>query len=193
MTPMRILIIGGGIAGMATAIALKQAGFDPLVLEQAPELTEIGSGIGIQANAMRVLAKLGAADDVRDRAVGIDDDEWRRMDSGRTIFSETYTARAERYDGVSILCLHRADLLESLSKHVPPEHIRLGGVGGTSPSSSSRTRSTHSCSSTSCPRPAVRSSSSRHMRPVRCPKCRDRLYERARAVFSGRGELGLTP
>ena len=122
---MRILIIGGGIAGMATAIAFKQAGFDPLVLEQAPELTEIGSGIGIQANAMRVLAKLGAADDVRDRAVGIDDDEWRRMDSGRTIFSETYTARAERYDGVYILCLHRADLLESLSKHVPPEHIRL--------------------------------------------------------------------
>lgn len=125
MTPMRILTIGGGIAGMATAIALKEAGFDPLVLEQAPELTEIGCGIGIQANGMRVLAKLGAADDVRDRAVGIDDDEWRRMDSGRTIFSETYAARAERYDGVYILCLHCADLLESLSKHVPPEHIRL--------------------------------------------------------------------
>ena len=73
---------------MATAIALEQAGFDPLVLEQSPELTEIGSGIGIQANAMRVLAKLGAAGDVRGRAVRIDSDEWRRMDSGRTIFSE---------------------------------------------------------------------------------------------------------
>ena len=48
------------------------------------------------------------------------------MDSGQTIFSETYTARAERYGGIYILCMHRADLLESLSKHVPSNRIRLG-------------------------------------------------------------------
>ena len=48
---MRVLVIGGGIGGMATSIALEQAGLDPYVLEQAPELTEIGSGIGMHANA----------------------------------------------------------------------------------------------------------------------------------------------
>jgi salicylate hydroxylase len=123
---MHILVIGGGIAGMATAIALEQAGFDPLVLEQAPELAEIGSGIGLQANALRVLRSLGAADHVLDAGVRIDDDEWRRMDSGQTIFAETYEARAERYGGVYTLCMHRADLLESLARRVASKRVRLG-------------------------------------------------------------------
>lgn len=122
---MRILVIGGGIAGMATAIALDQAGLDPLVLEREPALTEIGSGIGIQANGLRVLRKLGAAHHVLTWGVRIDSDEWRRMDDGRTIFSETYEARAARYDGIYTLCLHRADLLEALSRQVPAERIRL--------------------------------------------------------------------
>ena len=56
---MRILVIGGGIAGLATAIALEQAGLEPLVLEQSPRLSEIGSGIGIQPNGIRVLKTLG--------------------------------------------------------------------------------------------------------------------------------------
>ncbi len=123
---MRILVIGGGIAGMATAIALEQAGFDPLVLEQAPGLAEIGSGIGLQANGMRVLAELGAADHVLSTGVRIDSDEWRRMETGETIFHESYAVRAERYGGIYILCMHRADLLEGLAKRVPPERIRLG-------------------------------------------------------------------
>ena len=48
---MRVLIVGGGIAGMATSIALERAGFDSLILEQSLELAEIGSGIGIQPTA----------------------------------------------------------------------------------------------------------------------------------------------
>ena len=121
---MRVLVIGGGIAGMATAIALEQAGLDPLVLEQAPEVTEIGSGIGIQPNGIRVLRSLGAAEHVLSTGVPIDSSELRRMDSGQTIFAETYTARAERHGGVYLVCMHRADLLESLSLRVDPERIR---------------------------------------------------------------------
>ena len=122
---MRVLVVGGGIAGLATAIALEQAGLDPLVLEQAPELTEIGSGIGIQPNGIRVLKSLGAADHVLKTGVRIDSSELRRMDSGQTIFGETYTARAERYGGVYLVNMHRADLLESLSMRVQPERIRV--------------------------------------------------------------------
>lgn len=47
---------------MATAIGLERAGCDPLLLKQATELAQIGSGIGPQANALRVLRELGAAD-----------------------------------------------------------------------------------------------------------------------------------
>jgi salicylate hydroxylase len=122
---MRILVIGGGIAGLATAIALEQAGLEPLVLEQSPRLSEIGSGIGIQPNGIRVLKSLGAADHVLRAGVRIDTSELRRMDSGQTIFGESYTARAERFGGVYMVCMHRADLLESLSVRVPPERIRV--------------------------------------------------------------------
>ena len=122
---MRILVIGGGIAGLATAIALEQAGLEPLVLEQSPRLSEIGSGIGIQPNGIRVLKSLGAADHVLRAGVRVDTSELRRMDSGQTIFGESYTARAERFGGVYMVCMHRADLLESLSMRVPPERIRV--------------------------------------------------------------------
>jgi salicylate hydroxylase len=122
---MRVLVIGGGIGGMATSIALEQAGFDPLVLERAPELTEIGSGIGMQANAMRVLERLGAAGVVRGSGVRVDVGEWRRLDDGRTIFTQDYAGMATRYGDVYI-CMHRADLLESLARQVPTERVRLG-------------------------------------------------------------------
>ena len=85
---MRVLVIGGGIGGMATAIALEQAGLDPYVLEQAPELTEIGSGIGMHANAMRVLTQPGRGGPRPPAAAcGSTPASGGGMDDGRTIFT----------------------------------------------------------------------------------------------------------
>ena len=56
---MRVLVAGGGIGGLSTAIALRHQGIDALVLEQAPALNEIGAGIQIAANAAIVLRELG--------------------------------------------------------------------------------------------------------------------------------------
>src|SRR5579862_8779395 len=122
---MRVLVIGGGIGGMATAIALEQAGLDPVIYEQSPELVEIGAGIGMHANAMRVLARFGAADFVRERGVRVDAGEWRRLEDGRTIATQEYAGLAERY-GDHYICMHRADLLESLVRAVPSHRINLG-------------------------------------------------------------------
>jgi salicylate hydroxylase len=121
----RVLVVGGGIAGMATAIALDQAGFEPLVLEQAAEISEIGSGISLQPNGMLVMKKLGAADYVLGTGVRVDRNEWRRLDRSERILSESYKERAVRYDGTYILSMHRADLLESLARRVPRDRIRL--------------------------------------------------------------------
>jgi salicylate hydroxylase len=110
---------------MAAAVALQQDGFDPLVLERAQELGEIGSGISLQPNGMRVMHKLGAAEFVLERGAPIETDEWRRLDDGGTVFSESYASRAQRYRGVYIFSMHRADLHESLARLVPPERIRL--------------------------------------------------------------------
>ena len=54
-----LLIIGGGIGGMTTALAVAQAGLDVHLVEQAPEFGEIGAGIQLAPNAMRVLDRLG--------------------------------------------------------------------------------------------------------------------------------------
>ena len=54
-----IAIVGGGIGGLAAALALTRRGIDVAVYEQAPELRELGAGVQISANGTRVLHALG--------------------------------------------------------------------------------------------------------------------------------------
>jgi hypothetical protein len=60
-----VLIIGGGIGGMTLAAALHKVGIAFDVYEQAPELTEVGAGVGLWSNALFSLEQIGAADRVR--------------------------------------------------------------------------------------------------------------------------------
>ena len=66
---MKILIIGGGIGGIATALALLKEGIEPLLLEQAPALTEVGAGLVVAPNAMKALRHIGAAECVERNGV----------------------------------------------------------------------------------------------------------------------------
>ena len=59
--PSNIAIVGGGIGGLAAALALIRRGIDVDVYEQAPELRELGAGVQISANGSRVLHELGLA------------------------------------------------------------------------------------------------------------------------------------
>ncbi len=61
---MKIIIIGGGIGGLATALSLHQAGIEARVFETVQSLTALGVGINIQANAVRELSELGLADEM---------------------------------------------------------------------------------------------------------------------------------
>ena len=60
----KVLIAGGGIGGLACALALLQRGDDVTVFEQAAELREIGAGLTISPNAARALATLGLAQEL---------------------------------------------------------------------------------------------------------------------------------
>lgn len=60
----RVLISGGGIGGIATALALQQQGIDSVVFERAPQLRDGGAGLHIWTNGMLALAHLGVADQV---------------------------------------------------------------------------------------------------------------------------------
>ena len=59
MRPPKVLIAGGGIGGLATALTLLQHGFEVAVYEQSSELREVGAGIQISPNGNRVLDHLG--------------------------------------------------------------------------------------------------------------------------------------
>ncbi len=56
---MKFTILGGGIAGLTTAIALKQKGFEVEIFEAAPQLKPVGAGLGLGANAIKALQILG--------------------------------------------------------------------------------------------------------------------------------------
>ncbi len=72
MPDLPILIAGGGIGGLAAALGLARKGFRSIVLEQAPELGEIGAGIQIGPNAFHAFDYLGVGDAARAKAVYID-------------------------------------------------------------------------------------------------------------------------
>ena len=74
-----VLVAGGGIAGLATALGLAQKGFSVLVLEKAPKLGEIGAGIQLGPNAFHAFDYLGVGEAARAMAVYID--QLRLMDA----------------------------------------------------------------------------------------------------------------
>ena len=56
----RAVVVGGGISGLCTAIALRRIGLEVTVYEQAPDFDEAGAGLSLWANALRALRKLWA-------------------------------------------------------------------------------------------------------------------------------------
>jgi 2-polyprenyl-6-methoxyphenol hydroxylase-like FAD-dependent oxidoreductase len=65
---MRAVVIGAGIVGLTSGIALRRAGIDVVVCEHAPEIRAAGAGLGLWSNALAVFDELGIGEQVR--AVG---------------------------------------------------------------------------------------------------------------------------
>lgn len=111
---LHVLISGGGIGGLAGALALLQRGVDVDVFEQAQELKEIGAGVQLGPNAVRVLYALGLKDAVEKLAVQASGKEIRIWSSGKTTpLFNLGDESVERY-GVPYLLMHRADLHQVL-------------------------------------------------------------------------------
>ncbi|MFD3505311.1 FAD-dependent monooxygenase [Streptomyces sp. NPDC058678] len=66
-TGLRVAVVGGGIGGLATAAFLHRAGIASTVYEQAPALAEVGAGLVVSPNAVRLLRSLGQLDRLRGR------------------------------------------------------------------------------------------------------------------------------
>ena len=109
-----ILIIGGGIGGMAAALALARAGFAAHIVEQAPEFGEIGAGIQLAPNALRVLDGLGVLPDLAALAVRPRRLVLMHADTGQPLTTVDFGAPFERRYGYAYTVMHRGDLLAVL-------------------------------------------------------------------------------
>src|SRR5215207_8153465 len=120
---MRAIIIGAGIGGLTTAIALRQSGVETVIFERADELREVGAGITLWANAMQALGKLGVADAVLAAGAPVAGGQVRSW-RGEVLYEVPLGALEEMY-GVSV-GLHRAYLQAALLSALPDDAVRLG-------------------------------------------------------------------
>lgn len=128
-----MLIVGGGIGGLTAALACAQAGHEVVLFEQAETFSEVGAGIQIPPNAMKVLRALGAAGRVSRDAVRPLSLRMRhgQTDQEKIIFDVPLGAVAEQRWGAPYLHIHRADYIEALHDLVRETsniEVRLGQI-----------------------------------------------------------------
>ncbi len=113
-------IIGGGIGGIAAAVALHRIGVDVSVYERAERLREVGAGMMLWPNATRVLRELGLLEQVLARS-GENTHFLVRKSTGRILMS----IALGQFE-VPAVCMRRADLLSILLGALPNECLHLG-------------------------------------------------------------------
>ena len=118
---LRAVVVGGGIGGTAAAVALARAGIDVRVYEQAQQLTEVGAGVSLAPNGLRMLDGLGVGEGIA-RLGARHVSTQLRLSDGRPARHEPHQfAPAGRNVGI-----HRADLLALLAGQLLPGTIRTG-------------------------------------------------------------------
>jgi 6-hydroxynicotinate 3-monooxygenase len=125
MKRLFVAVIGAGIGGLATAAALRRAGIDAVVYEQAAQFTRLGAGIQIGCNAMKVMREFGLEPALR--AAAFYPQSWtsRNYDTGEVRFDMIFGESAEDRWGAPYLLAHRGDLHAALASVVPDTNLRL--------------------------------------------------------------------
>src|SRR5947209_5178197 len=118
---LHVAIVGGGIGGLAAANALHQRNVEVSVYEQAPALTEVGAGLALQPNGIRVLRHLGFAEDVARRGGKWVDPQFRNADG-------LYAASIWPAEIADFYGMHRADRRNAQLAWTGQAFSRLSGT-----------------------------------------------------------------
>lgn len=126
MARLKIGICGGGVGGMAAAIALQQAGHDAQIYEQARNYQRIGADVNLTPNAVRALDSLGVVPMLEETAARPTHRISRMWDTGEETSRLAMADEAEARYGAPQLTIHRADLLNAFRRQLRGEIIHLG-------------------------------------------------------------------
>lgn len=126
---MRVLISGGGIGGLSAALCCVHFGHEVIIFEKAVELGDVGAGIQLPPNAMKVFEALSIDDFIAKKSFRPEAIEARMGESGRHIFNIPLAQQAIDIWGAPYLHIHRADYIEALQQALmarAPKALRLG-------------------------------------------------------------------
>ncbi len=129
--PLRVAIIGAGIGGLAAACALRQRGFEVALYERATQLGEIGAGLQIGPNGVRVLRALGLGEELKRNAFEPINMVSLKWDDASLRFREPMKGFYLEKFGAPYMTAHRADLHGMLRAAIgeAPLHLGVNCVG----------------------------------------------------------------
>ncbi|KAE8690206.1 FAD/NAD(P)-binding oxidoreductase family protein isoform 2 [Hibiscus syriacus] len=116
-----IVIVGAGIAGLATAVSLHRLGIGSVVLEQAESLRTGGTSLTLFKNGWRVLDSIGVADSLRSQFLEIEG-MTVNLEDGRELRSFRFKDEDQTQE---VRAVERRILLEMLANELPPETVRF--------------------------------------------------------------------
>jgi 2-polyprenyl-6-methoxyphenol hydroxylase-like FAD-dependent oxidoreductase len=121
---VRAVVVGGGIGGLAAAIALRRRGIEVTLLERETDPREIGAGITLWPNAMRALRSLDLADAIAEAGASALLGDLRSWHGD--VLTRPTVQELERRFGEPGIAIHRADLRRLLLAALDPSVVRLG-------------------------------------------------------------------
>ncbi|KAJ6104926.1 hypothetical protein N7486_003615 [Penicillium sp. IBT 16267x] len=123
--PLKILLVGAGLGGLTTAIALTQSGHNVTVFEQTPVLGEVGAGIQVPSNSTRILFKLGLKPYLKPYVTEPESISFRRWQTGNVIGNTKLIPDfTEKFDAPYYV-IHRAHFHSALCQKVQDMGIEI--------------------------------------------------------------------
>jgi salicylate hydroxylase len=122
---MRVIIAGGGIGGVCTALALRRHGIDYCILEQAAALTEVGAGVQLSPNGVRVLDALGIGGKLPAFCVEPMAHRFQDWRTGELLLTLPLMPQVRETFGQPYYHAHRADLLAALVTELAGDRLHL--------------------------------------------------------------------
>ena len=118
---MSVLIVGGGIGGLAAAVALRKVGITAQVFERAPEIHEVGAALSIFSNAVSALREMDLEEQILE--LGPELLRTRFMSSAAEVLTSSDVESISQECGAASIMVHRADLQQMLLEALDPLQV----------------------------------------------------------------------